>query len=324
MLQFPILPEEVKVQAGAQSVSASIVYLGELKIPRGTSLTKYSWDSFLPGAQSLASRCMHSSGGQGTGLSMGADGQSLADYIRVRQDPEEILRQILYWVENGNKLDLMITDATIHDSVFIQDFSYKPYGGFGDYKYSITLMQYREAALVILQTAADTGGSSGTGSGTDGNGQYGLVTTNKKKGKIAVRKQPKTKSKKLGTIPNGSSLQILENLGSWYKIPYQNGQGYVLAKWVLPTGTIHNATETLREDRTTPDHASTYTVQQGDTLYTIAKKQLGSGTRYTVIYKLNKKAIDKANKAYNREQNLKRKRKVNRYYVAPGMTLTLP
>ena len=49
-------------------------------------------------------------------------------------------------------------------------------------------------------------------------------------------------------------------------------------------------------------------------LYTIAKAQLGSGSRYTEIYKLNKKASDKAN----------RNQKVNRYNVEPGIALQLP
>lgn len=44
--------------------------------------------------------------------------------------------------------------------------------------------------------------------------------------------------------------------------------------------TVVGAAETVQQDRT-------YTVQSGDTLWGIAKKELGSGSRYTEIVKLN-------------------------------------
>lgn len=50
----------------------------------------------------------------------------------------------------------------------------------------------------------------------------------------------------------------------------------------------------------------TYTVVKGDTLWNIAKKNLGNGARYTEIYNLNKDKIKNPNLIY------------------PGQVLTLP
>ena len=101
--------------------------------------------------------------------------------------------------------------------------------------------------------------------------------------------------------------------GNWYQVRTPEGvEGYANKKYVLETGASGHLD--LGSGYTVPSHSPVYTVKAGDTLYTIAKAQLGSGSRYTEIYKLNKKAIDKAN----------RNQKVNRYNVEPGMALQLP
>lgn len=60
--------------------------------------------------------------------------------------------------------------------------------------------------------------------------------------------------------------------------------------------------------------ANTYTVKNGDTLYTIALAQLGDGMRYDEIYQMNRAAIDALNKG----------REVIKYTVYPGLILKLP
>lgn len=42
----------------------------------------------------------------------------------------------------------------------------------------------------------------------------------------------------------------------------------------------------------TPQNATTYTIKTGDTLWKIAEKQLGSGSKYTKIYEKNKTILD--------------------------------
>ncbi|MEF9974873.1 MAG: SH3 domain-containing protein, partial [Clostridia bacterium] len=130
--------------------------------------------------------------------------------------------------------------------------------------------------------------------------------------KIAVKKEAKDKSKTLGNVSNGDTVEVLALEGAWYKVPYEETTGYVLSKWILLTGTTNSSED--GQSTIVPEHESTYTVQNGDTLYTIAKGKLGSGGRYLEIYKLNKNAIDKANKG----------KKVNRYAVEAGLALQLP
>lgn len=72
--------------------------------------------------------------------------------------------------------------------------------------------------------------------------------------------------------------------------------------------TTTKATATVSQPRTTESapKPKTYTVVKGDTLWNIAKKNLGNGARYTEIYNLNKDKIKNPNLIY------------------PGQVLTLP
>lgn len=72
--------------------------------------------------------------------------------------------------------------------------------------------------------------------------------------------------------------------------------------------TVQVTTASVKKSRPTETAPSlkTYTVKQGDTLWAIAKKCLGNGSRYTEIYNLNKNKISNPNLIY------------------PGQVLTLP
>ena len=60
--------------------------------------------------------------------------------------------------------------------------------------------------------------------------------------------------------------------------------------------TTKKATVTQKRDTTTAPKNKTYTVKQGDTLWDIARVQLGNGSKWTSIYSLNKAAIEAAAK----------------------------
>ena len=66
------------------------------------------------------------------------------------------------------------------------------------------------------------------------------------------------------------------------------------------------ATDDEPRDTRQPDAAKTYTVQEGDSLYRIAQKQLGDGDRYDEIYKANQGKLSSASD------------------IKVGMTLNLP
>ncbi len=48
-LQFPMLPSEVSVKITHQFATYSILRIGEVKIPSGTSVDNFTWNGILPG-----------------------------------------------------------------------------------------------------------------------------------------------------------------------------------------------------------------------------------------------------------------------------------
>lgn len=78
------------------------------------------------------------------------------------------------------------------------------------------------------------------------------------------------------------------------------------------------ATVTQQRDTTTAPAGKTYTVKQGDTLWDIARVQLGNGSKWTTIYNLNKATIEAAAKKYGRSSSS------NGWWIYPGTVLKLP
>lgn len=64
--------------------------------------------------------------------------------------------------------------------------------------------------------------------------------------------------------------------------------------------------------------AKTYVIQSGDTLWGIAQKFYGSGSKWGTIYDANKEIIEKTAKKYGRSSSS------NGHWIYPGVTLTIP
>ena len=78
------------------------------------------------------------------------------------------------------------------------------------------------------------------------------------------------------------------------------------------------ATISSQRDASTKEKAKTYTVQSGDSLWSIAQLQLGSGTRYQEIYTLNQTVIEDAAKRQGRDSSSKG------HWIYAGTVLSLP
>jgi LysM repeat protein len=76
-------------------------------------------------------------------------------------------------------------------------------------------------------------------------------------------------------------------------------------------------TSSTRSTSSAPTY-KTYTIKSGDTLWGIAKSKLGSGSRYTEIYNLNKSTIEAAAKQHGRASSS------NGNWIWPGTVLQLP
>lgn len=68
---------------------------------------------------------------------------------------------------------------------------------------------------------------------------------------------------------------------------------------------------------TTQSTGTTYTVKKGDTLWAIAKKYYGSGTKYTIIYEKNKTIIEQTARRYGKKSSN------GGHWIYPGTILTI-
>ena len=92
--QMPMLPEEIKCDTATAFQSYSVMGEGEVKIPNGEELTKFSWQGTLP---SLA--------------------RGKQPYIKVAVEPIKIQNLLSQYRKSGTKLRLLITETPINHAV---------------------------------------------------------------------------------------------------------------------------------------------------------------------------------------------------------------
>lgn len=284
-LRIPLLPDRLAIKTGATIVSVSIIQSGEVRYPRGSSLDTISWTGVFPGS-----------------------GMQDVSFVYDWQEPQKLIAQIREWEAAGETLQFMATELSINIDVFIESFSYEYYG-VDNAQYNISLTQRRE--LTISTVAPPGVPESGDSTQDDAQKQFGVVTG----GSVYYRKGPGKSYKAYGTKHRGDELEILEKSGSWYKFAessVSDGYAWIHSKYIKLSSA--SADKTASKETTPTSSESTYTVRSGDSLYAIAKKKLGSGSRYTEIYALNKTAIDAANKG----------KSTNKYTIYTGMVLGLP
>lgn len=288
-LRFPLLPDRLNVKTGALSVALNIIKTGEIKIPRGTSLTGYSWSSMLPG-------------------------ESMRDtsFVFDWQHPQRIIDLLRYWEENGDTLRFMVTELSLNTDVFIESFSYEYYG-LDSVKYTINLATRRNVVISTVPYQPIVNSDSG-------NKTTGTVTLKNESSYLNVRQKASSSSKSIGKLKHGERVEILRKSGNWYVIPYSDGidgKAYVYVSYVTVdqhTSSASNGAKTAFEEPANSAKSSTYSVKNGDSLYSIAKRSLGSGSRYMEIYNLNRKAIDAKN--YGKT--------ISKYTIYEGQVLKLP
>lgn len=135
-LRFPMLPTEVSIKMANQFANYTILSIGEVQLPSGTSLDTISWSGIFPGQKRAGSR---------------------APYIFDWQDPKAIYR----WIEQLKtqygmpvKARLLITESPINCDVYLSSFTGTPTGGYGDINYSISLIQAKDIRISIAGNQA--------------------------------------------------------------------------------------------------------------------------------------------------------------------------
>lgn len=68
----------------------------------------------------------------------------------------------------------------------------------------------------------------------------------------------------------------------------------------------------------TTKQPTTYTIKSGDTLWSIAERLLGAGSKWTTIYNANKEIIESTAKKYGYKSS------DNGWWIFPGVTLSIP
>lgn len=134
-IRVPILPEEIKFKDGnAVFITHDIMGIGEVSVPTGTDLGDYSWDSEFPGAY-----------------------QKNNSMLRGKwQDPKNYVNVLNDWKRNGTELTLLVTGYPINVDVYVEEFTAKASGAFGDISYELRLLEARSVTIATANTGSTT------------------------------------------------------------------------------------------------------------------------------------------------------------------------
>lgn len=124
--QFPMLPNEIKTSAAGRFQEYDIMSLGEVQIPLGDKLTRFSWEGILPGKA-----------------------RQDEPYVQQWIDPMEMQS---FWsiIRNSNhKAKLMVTDSPINHAVYLVEYTSVMSGAMGDYSYQIEFIVARNLIVEI-------------------------------------------------------------------------------------------------------------------------------------------------------------------------------
>jgi len=101
-IALPLPPEAVKCKSDSKFITYNIINVGEVKLPNGEKLVKFSWSGRLPGASMRHMRMV-----------------SASDW----RSPKEIQGIFSMWRRYGKKLRLLVTGTTINHDVYLDSYT---------------------------------------------------------------------------------------------------------------------------------------------------------------------------------------------------------
>ena len=131
-IQLSLVPDEVRLKTSAHFRSWNVVELGEVKLPKGTSLEEVSWRGILPGANIL-----------------------FYPFVKHEawDDPQELAKDLHRWQESGDKIQLLITQTPFNLNVYIKSFDVTAQGSQGHLTYDIDLIAARDLEVLTVAEA---------------------------------------------------------------------------------------------------------------------------------------------------------------------------
>ena len=141
---FPSLPEEINVECGTRFASYDIMNIGEIKVPLGEELTRFSWSFTLFGSK----------------RQLKIDNAFVNPYIISKQDPKAFQEWLSYLRNSNVKCLLTVTDTPINHNVYLESYSMRYAGGYGDYECDISFVHAKELSVSTENKEGENSGKA--------------------------------------------------------------------------------------------------------------------------------------------------------------------
>ena len=158
---FPALPEKIQAKYGAKYQSFDIISQGAVKVPKGTDVAEFSWDSVFFGKSKRKEPIVKKNSWK---------------------EPNECVKVLNDFMKNETVLNLIVTETWINVDVTISSFQPRPAGAYGNVEYSITFVQkkplqiYTTNELQIAKFVKKTKPRNDSGDTSGGGSTYTVVS----------------------------------------------------------------------------------------------------------------------------------------------------
>ena len=137
---------------------------------------------------------------------------------------------------------------------------------------------YVSKDYVTVSSSSNNGSSSSSSSSSSTTTQSGTIKVN---GALNVRSGAGTSYSVIGSLSNGANVEIVETSGSWCKIKYGSGYGYVSKDYVTVSSSSNSGSSSSSSSSTTTTQSGTVKASGG------LNVRSGTGTSYSVIGSLS-------------------------------------
>ena len=141
------------------------------------------------------------------------------------------------------------------------------------------IMDYLATNVILNNSGSNN--SNNSNNSVNSNATTIQTGTIKVNGALNVRSGAGTSYSVIGSLSNGAKVEIVETSGSWYKIKYGSGYGYVSKDYVTVSSTSNSNSSSNNNTSTTTTQSGTVKVNGA------LNVRSGAGTSYSVIGSLS-------------------------------------